>query len=252
MIKDHIQILGEIVELANFCDSRKGLEKIITLLQSVIPFEVYGAFIVTFDKAGNISDNFNVCNFSKLWQLEYLTKGYKKIDPITLRNFSKDHLGEFQIWEDTYREIETTSPPALLQKQRKFIAASKKYDQLSNGMTIGYKVNPDFCGLAFSIAGKDLKYSKELQSLMSVAAPYIHLAMLSLRAKGRKKLLTPQQIKVLTLLKDGHNKPQIAEIMKIKESTVKYHLEESFARLGATTQAQAVAEALSKGLIHAH
>ncbi|MDT8447340.1 MAG: LuxR C-terminal-related transcriptional regulator [bacterium] len=241
--------LGEFIALANQCRSRADFVGMIKLLNESIEFTTWSALLVNLNQGKEIKDYYNLNDFPKLWQLEYFTKGFACVDPVILRNFNKETLGQFQYWPSTFAEIEKRSEPELLKKQQQFIASLKKYKMLQEGMSIGFKVAPDRCDLLFSVAGFENPDLEESRILLSAVAPYIYLALVSIRAKERSCLLTPQQVKVLELIKEGFSKPQIARRLQIKESTVKYHLNQAFSRLGANTQAQAVATAMTKGLL---
>ena len=52
--------------------------------------------------------------------------------------------------------------------------------------------------------------------------------------------LTPAQLKVLALLRDGKPSKQMASIMSVTESTIKAHLTEIFRKLGVKNRTQAV------------
>jgi len=52
--------------------------------------------------------------------------------------------------------------------------------------------------------------------------------------------LTPAQLKVLALLRDGRPSKQMASIMSVTESTIKAHLTEIFRKLGVKNRTQAV------------
>ncbi|MEZ0575513.1 response regulator transcription factor, partial [Halodesulfovibrio aestuarii] len=61
--------------------------------------------------------------------------------------------------------------------------------------------------------------------------------------------LTPRQQECLTCLACGLNPQQIADKIGISHHTVKMHIDSAKERLGATTRIQAVAKALTAGLI---
>ena len=52
--------------------------------------------------------------------------------------------------------------------------------------------------------------------------------------------LTPAQVKVLTLLRDGRPSKEMAAIMSVTEATIKAHLTEIFRKLGVKNRTQAV------------
>jgi two-component system NarL family response regulator len=61
--------------------------------------------------------------------------------------------------------------------------------------------------------------------------------------------LTPHQVKLLQLVAEGLTNKELAERLCLSEHTIKYHLGEIFRRLHLKNRDQAVAYAISKGLI---
>lgn len=61
--------------------------------------------------------------------------------------------------------------------------------------------------------------------------------------------LTEREIECLQLLARGATNDEIAKVVKISPSTVAMHLKNARTKLGATTREQAVALAITRGLI---
>lgn len=61
--------------------------------------------------------------------------------------------------------------------------------------------------------------------------------------------LTPREVEILRCLGDGMSNKAIARALGISAHTVKFHLEAVFAKLSATSRAEAVAKGLRQGLI---
>ena len=61
--------------------------------------------------------------------------------------------------------------------------------------------------------------------------------------------LTERETAVLRMLADGHSNRRIGERLGIAENTVKAHVASVFAKLGASTRAEAVANGLRRGLV---
>jgi DNA-binding NarL/FixJ family response regulator len=62
-------------------------------------------------------------------------------------------------------------------------------------------------------------------------------------------LLTPREAEVLTLVGQGMSNKAVARALGISVHTVKFHLEALFAKLDATSRAEAVAKGLRDGVI---
>ena len=75
-------------------------------------------------------------------------------------------------------------------------------------------------------------------------------AMLARRQTARAALdLSPREIEVLRLLRDGMSVPAIAQAMYISYSTAKTYVARLYEKLGATNRSQALITALRRGLI---
>lgn len=61
--------------------------------------------------------------------------------------------------------------------------------------------------------------------------------------------LSPREREVLALVARGLSAPEIAEQLVVSEGTVKTHLKNTYAKLGARDRGSAVAEGLRRGLI---
>ena len=65
----------------------------------------------------------------------------------------------------------------------------------------------------------------------------------------RPASLTQREIIVLKLVADQKTTAEIARILRLKESTIKRYLEGTRTKLGVTSDRQAVARAITMGLI---
>jgi len=68
-------------------------------------------------------------------------------------------------------------------------------------------------------------------------------------ARDDPPLLTPRESEILTLVGQGMSNKAVARALGISVHTVKFHLEALFAKLDATSRAEAVAKGLRGGVI---
>jgi DNA-binding NarL/FixJ family response regulator len=61
--------------------------------------------------------------------------------------------------------------------------------------------------------------------------------------------LTPRELDVLTLIREGYRNKQIADRLSISETTVSFHIKNLVEKLGANDRAHAVAIAIRRGLL---
>lgn len=64
-----------------------------------------------------------------------------------------------------------------------------------------------------------------------------------------EKALTVREIEVLTLIADGYRNKSVAEALLISEETVKMHVKNTMAKLGANDRTHAVTIAIQRGFI---
>ena len=62
--------------------------------------------------------------------------------------------------------------------------------------------------------------------------------------------LSPREIEVLELIRDGNRNKQIADRLSISETTVNYHIKNIVEKLQANDRTHAVTIAVRRGLIH--
>jgi DNA-binding NarL/FixJ family response regulator len=64
-----------------------------------------------------------------------------------------------------------------------------------------------------------------------------------------EETLTPREIEVLQLIRDGHKNKQIADRLSISENTVNFHIKNIVEKLGANDRTHAVTIAIRRGLL---
>jgi len=84
-----------------------------------------------------------------------------------------------------------------------------------------------------------------------VLKEFAHLAGDSSGEHGRTPVrgLSEREVEVLQSVSNGNSNKQIADLLKISETTVKAHLRSIFRKLEVSDRAQAVAYAMRKGLV---
>lgn len=109
--------------------------------------------------------------------------------------------------------------------------------------------------LASGAAGYALKRSKAaelVQAIRTVAAGGTWIPeRLVRRAKeaADAPVLSERQREVLSLVSKGLSNKEIAEVLGFSESGTKQHLRQIFAKLGVTGRAEAISEAMQRGIL---
>ncbi|MFJ4145308.1 LuxR C-terminal-related transcriptional regulator [Pseudomonas sp. NPDC089734] len=83
--------------------------------------------------------------------------------------------------------------------------------------------------------------------LLSSLVPVLH--MVGRGTTFRSHGLTGKELEILQWARDGKTAWEIASIREVSEATVKYHFKMIYGKLGVANRAQAVGEALCRGLI---
>lgn len=95
---------------------------------------------------------------------------------------------------------------------------------------------------------------QKLAAGQAILAPEITLtvmrAAVSSKQIGDGLRLSPRETEVLDLLSHGASTKEIAAALVISSNTVKTHINKIFKKLGATNRAEAVAKAVSAGLVN--
>ncbi len=148
-----------------------------------------------------------------------------------------------------------------------YIALYKKYsvhNLISHGvLDFGQQYTSFFC-----FANMSRKIDDYHISLIKMLVPYLHLAYAQLpsvkkhltstfnvspsvssTSDSNRKLLTPKEYQVLSMLLEGRSNNNIAETLSISKFTVKTHVQRIIKKCNATSRQHAVAIALESKLI---
>lgn len=178
--------------------------------------------------------------FSESWLSLYVERGLHLVDPV----FRK-HFGDYrtQIWTRTYRTVSR-------KEEKEFIELSRDFG-LDDGMTIGHRPPSWAAGSCFSFSGSDIPRHDRHMLLLECLLPHLHAALSGLfpAASFSGIRLSEREREVLSWKKEGRTAREISRSMNISERTVSFHLRNAMRKLGARNSAQAMATALSEGLI---
>ena len=99
---------------------------------------------------------------------------------------------------------------------------------------------------------KDARGAELINGVRTVAAGEKYLpeslkAVFEMRAE--QKDLSPRELEVLRLASKGYRNNEIARLAGISVNTLKYHLKNTFEKIGATSRTEAVTLAIARGII---
>ncbi len=188
------------------------------------------------------------------WDHRYEHKEYFRFDPIYQRclettlpvvwSFSSDHH---------YIRGYTRRFTAI---QNQFVSDAVKMG-LRNGITIPLHLPRGEIAFVCFYSGGDnntfLEQAKAAGNIVLLLAHHFHEAVArSLRdrvAQTMGVVLSPREYECLTFAAHGKTNEDIADLLGLKERTVRFHLNNAAEKLGATNRAHAVSKAAFMGLI---
>lgn len=189
-------------------------------------------------------------NYPQAWMDWYLDQRYQEIDPVIQIGFS---AREAFRWDQLNQHIDMTPV------QQRLMDESREAG-LKEGLAVavhGPAGEILAMGMASSHGGVDL--SPPRLAVLKLMVHEFNAAFYRIHAdKGRNEqvLLTPRERQVLRWLARGKSTPEIAIILSVDgsvtTSAVRFHIKNIYAKLEASTAAQAVAKAMAMGcLTHA-
>lgn len=158
-------------------------------------------------------------------------------DPVA--RYYRQSLG-FLDWNEAFE----TYPPSTA-----YIAAVKDCDLLP-GYSYGYssesRANNGVVTIC-SLNGLERALTHTDRYLLTSLVPMLHVA-----GNGRQihhRALSQKEVEILQWARHGKTAWEIGLIKEVSEATVKHHFKSIYAKLGVSNRAQAVGEALCRGLI---
>lgn len=158
-------------------------------------------------------------------------------DPVI--RYYRNHMG-FVEWREAFRHY---TPPCgyeeVVETCQLLPALSYGYSSHSRGVNGVTSV----CTLNAMQRGLTTQDRYLITSLM----PVLHMVGRGTRFRSRG--LTGKELEILQWAREGKTAWEIALIREVSESTIKYHFKTIYGKLGVANRAQAVGEALCRGLI---
>lgn len=179
------------------------------------------------------------------WVARYMERNYVSVDPVSL---------ESQRSVVPFRWRAALALPGHDRPQARQVFDEAAEFGMRDGLTVPIRSH---CGLSLmSMAVEDAALFKPSAAprrhALHLLAMHYHLSCeraLSQPAAEPPPRLTPREREVLLWTAKGKTGWEIAQILRLAERTVVYHIENARAKLKASSRAQAVVMALSLGLI---
>ena len=190
-----------------------------------------------------------ISNYDKKWLDEYDNQGYYAVDP-RFKECMTSITPVFWNTEKCY--LDTLKPEA------KRMMENAHEHNISCGVTVPVFSSQNVKG-AFSFGltlnsslQKQEKQLELISPFVNYLGVYVHQAMikiLELEESDSKVLLSQREKDCLSWAADGKKMGEIALLLYISESTVKYHLKNAMKKLNAKNTTQALSISILKGYI---
>jgi LuxR family transcriptional activator of conjugal transfer of Ti plasmids len=184
-------------------------------------------------------------SYPRSWAKQYVEQRYEDIDPVVGLARSSQRSFQWDRW---------TLRPQSASQQRFFTEAAKF--GIHSGSTVpirgGFGRFAAFTVAGSREAGLDHRPPDEMD-ILQLAGLYYHAHVYAKLQLGLTRLadapLTQRERQCLYWAARGKKMPETAIILGVATRTVVFHIENARSKLGASTVAQAVAEAAHRGLI---
>ncbi len=232
----------DLIDAALETRTQDQFQRLMQLAAQLIPIERSHVSVADLDERRVIvrtRHQINV-NFPTQWLETYREQGYVDEDPVAKQLFVTDKP---LIWAQVRQANRET-------RDRRFYAKAAEFG-LRDGFSFGSRFIKSTSASFFSCAGQGLTSDKRHVTIIQYLVPHMHasLAKVHLGLLKEKPCLTEREMEVLNWAKFGKTNGDIAVQLSISERAVKYHIGNAMQKLHAVNRSQAVAMALSQGLI---
>ncbi|HKJ94827.1 MAG TPA: LuxR family transcriptional regulator [Gammaproteobacteria bacterium] len=188
-----------------------------------------------------------VSGYPDAWRSHYAARRYLTVDPTVLHcEYNTRPL----IWEDLLRDPRT-DPKAI-----DFMREARDFG-LASGTSLPVRGSRGEAGmLSFSSEFDPDKARDNIQHALPevfLLSAYVHEAACRLASEGtlpfKPRDLTPRERECLLWAAEGKTSWETAQILGISERTVIFHLRNVTEKLNVSSRQQAIARAISQGLI---
>ncbi len=232
----------DLIDAALETRTQDQFRQLMVLTSGLIPIEHSHASVADLDENRAITrtrHQVNV-NFPEGWLHTYRQLRLVEEDPVAKLLFAHDKPLIWGQIRQAHRE------PA----DRRFYGRAAEFG-LRDGFSFGARFVRSNSASFFSCAGQGLTSDRRHVTIIQYLVPHLHaaLAKVHLGLLKEQPLLTPREVEVLNWAKFGKTNWDISVQIGVSERAVKYHLQNAMIKLSASNRSQAVAVALSQGLI---
>ena len=232
----------DMIDAALQTRTQDQFQRLMTATGRLVPIDHSHASVADLDAQGAIErtrHHVNV-NFPAAWLQTYRDLRLVGEDPVAKLLFVSDKP---LIWAQV-RKLHREAA------HRRFYGRAAEFG-LHDGFSFGARFIRSQSASFFSCSGAGLTCDRRHVTIIEYLVPHLHsaLAKVHLGLLKQQPLLTPREAEVLNCAKFGKTNWDISVQLGCSERSVKYHVQNAMFKLNAGNRSQAVAVALSQGLI---
>ena len=229
----------DIIQRCQTCTSQEVLVQLISAAGELLEADHSACLVASFAGPGQEPRILLVdASSPRGWLPLYSQQRFHLVDPIVQENFSRFQP---QYWAHTYRK---RPPPKLFRSRAEDFG-------LCSGLSAG--LPSEGGGSLFSFSGPRVQPRARNFSILHLLLPHLHRALCALEPQARLRLplepLSERELEVLKWTGAGKSSWEIGLILRISERTVNFHVCNAMKKLDAVNRGQALAVALSLGLL---
>ncbi|OQW64244.1 MAG: hypothetical protein BVN28_03545 [Nitrospira sp. ST-bin4] len=241
--KSELSQFLEILHYTSQASSEIAVSHVLRIIQKAVPCHYVIGGLSSLDPSTGkhrISKILNV-SYPQKWIETYLQNDYSSVDPVLTT-----YVREFQTntWSNSYEKATTAKAKSFIEEAAHF--------GLSNGITTGDFDSPHETGTFFSFAGGTEKDNRRYEKVLEFFGHHLHDVLIQFvhsSSDHHKQLLSQRECDVLNWIKAGKTNWEIAQILGIRERTIRFHVQNIFNKLDVTSRTQAVACAIEGGFL---
>ncbi|MGH8444649.1 MAG: autoinducer binding domain-containing protein [Solimonas sp.] len=234
----------DLIDGARHVGSEQQMKRLVHIASELIPLEKVHMCVASLDADSNIvgtSRQLHI-NFPLEWLGHYQEREYFRVDPVAHELFS---AGRPLLWHELRKRN-------MAEGAKEFYADARDYG-LAEGFSFGARFSQSASASFFTCicdAGEMTRHKRHAV-MIEFLTPHLHAALAKVHLGLLKEtpVLSDREREALNWAKFGKTDWEISLQMNISARTVKFHIENAMRKLQANNRVQAMAIALSQGLI---
>ena len=243
--KNELQLLVDIMHQCLTVTHEEDLLAVIDNTRNLLSFEA--AALCSIKKSHSPNGFIHCINrgYDSEWNQLYRSNAYHRVDPVL-------RVGMQVSRPFTWLEART-SEPFIHEKIFHFLRRASDFG-LKNGIAFFCQPpNSEHHSTLISLSIGKQAIPKYWALILELILPHLHEAFCRIQNNGKigevGSVLTYREVEILKWGKEGKSSWEIGSILGISERTVKFHFNNIFKKLDVVNRPQAVARAMTEGLI---